>query len=166
MLADNIVQAEFFHVGKDHPSLAALMADCDGRVVDGMPIKTVVRFSDSTGTLTSLIQESVRLEADRKNLDWYFPATRGLYRWWLDKKSRWLAGKHILLRERAVKIVAKRLGACEVANIQIEVVKGDKRTFRPLYSDEHHELLEVSRKASGVWIFLFDRREHMLGVLM
>jgi len=58
----NVVQAEFFHVtGSNNSTLEAIICDCVERAIDGVAIKTVVRFTDETGKLMKMVVEEENL---------------------------------------------------------------------------------------------------------
>lgn len=162
----NIVQAEFFHVGgTETPTFEALLEECRERVKEGLElvlrghegrphIKTVVRFFDETGELTRLALKADQLKRrDKKILDGLVSST-GLRRWFLNLKSRRLAGQTLALQETARLLAAHRLRDAIKASRTVAVEKFD-HSFRLVRKDELHELAESATNSRNVWLFVF-----------
>ena len=162
----NVVQAEFSHVGGGEVrTLAGLLAQCQERAKDGLElalqgnnrrsgIKTVVRFHDQRGRLTSITRRYEKTERrDREIFSKFLTATE-LRRRLLDLWGRGLAGKSQRLRTAACILAAEELRNAIQTSAQVTVEQADNR-FRPMRRDEAHELLESAAQAKYVWLFIF-----------
>ncbi len=158
----NIVQAEFFHVGGKNTSLGGLFKECGERVAEDLPlilqgveprsqIKTVVRFFDRDGSITAFAR---RFEQTEQRFDALLSAS-GWRRRWLNFRSRRWAGNILALKEQAANLAAQELEASIQASDQVAVECLDN-SFRPARKDELHELCEAARRATGVWLFVFE----------
>ncbi len=151
----NIVQAEFFHITMLHTSWGAMFEECAERVVDGSPIKTVVRFHDNYGFVTKFVSEATALQrAHNKILD-EFQEVGPIRRWFLDRKSRKLARKIIEAGNFARDLAAERVDKVINTNGEIAVECRD-RSFRLARGEELYELCMATGKATGVWLFVFQ----------
>ncbi|HUO56461.1 MAG TPA: hypothetical protein VMU27_03445 [Candidatus Paceibacterota bacterium] len=169
---ENIVQAEFFHVGGgDTPSLEALFDQCRERVKEGLElelrgvesrsrIKTVVRFFDESGKLTKLAFKAERLHKKDNQVLQAFLKAKGLRRWWLNHQSRRLAGQTLALKEEARLLAAEHLRLAIRKSRDVAVEHSD-HSFRLARKDETHELVESAYRSTGVWLFVF-RPNHLL----
>ena len=175
-LSPNVVQAEFFHVGKNkRGSLEELMAECFSRVGDGLAdlkagadprtvgtgIKTCVRFYDTDYSMTSLVARERKL-TERLDLAERVSSARGLrkifLRWRYKRLVQEIASTdqaRLLLVRQALKadVQYKRPIALEVMDSR------GKRCFRFLRKDEAHELLEAVTTSTHVWVFLFKPKD-------
>lgn len=167
----NLVQAEFFHVGGDGSSLDSVLDECESRLEEGLEmalrsleprnrIKTVVRFFDYAGDITAMAQQAQKLDEYReKNLDELL-AGSGLRRWWLNTRSRRLAGASINLDKKAKLRAVVRLQEAIERSKEVAVEKIDHR-FRLLHADEAHEVVEAAAASKRVWLFVF-KPNHIL----
>lgn len=151
----NIVQVEFFHVGKKCKSLEELAADCQERVDIGSPIKTVVRFNDECGNFTAMALKGKKLESRTRQLLKDFNLARRMRRWFLASQMQRLMRKQIALHEEAQVLVQKELRRI-VRSSRSLAIERSNRSFRPLHSGEAHELMESIVAATGMWLFVFE----------
>lgn len=168
----NIVQAEFFLTDVHADSLEDLMGEIKERVKDQAPIKVCFRFYDEDGSMLALAKESNRLKIRSRWILKKFPASKGLWRWWLDRQDRKVAGQSIHLRERALPAVIRRVERVVQLGGSL-AVEGRGHLYRWPRPDEVHELLEAARRATGVWLFitpdehlLSNKNTRLLGQLM
>lgn len=160
----NVVQAEFFHVG-GAASLGEHLAEMGNRIADslelcllpdapGPGLKTVVRFHDTTGSVTEHAQQLEWLKNERDRLiqkpciaQWLRVVWRNIQ---INTLSRKIEKRAPALRLR---VLAGLEGAIRAGRpVAIEVMD---HSFRPLRQNETHELLESVRRAKGLWIFVF-----------
>ncbi|MGH2506305.1 MAG: hypothetical protein ACREGH_01530 [Minisyncoccia bacterium] len=162
----NIVQAEFFHVGRGStPSLEALLDECRERVKENLElvlqgvesrsgIKTVVRFFDESGKLTKLALKSEQLNKKDRQVLHDFINAKGLWRWWLNRQNRRLAGQSLVLKEKARLLGVEELRLAIRKSREVAVERPD-HSFRLARKDESHELIESAQNSKGVWLFVF-----------
>jgi hypothetical protein len=163
----NLIQAEFFHVGGEKiRSLDALQAECLERtkevaepavcgtdVISG--IITIVRFFDYDGSLTKLVLQERQLNEEREQVA---ETLAGKLSWW----------RRILLIHRYDHLRAKMISAegrvCIVYQyLQHAILKGKPVavelmdcSLRFVRAEEFHELLETTKNAKHVWLFIFS----------
>ncbi|MES2007224.1 MAG: hypothetical protein V4436_03935 [Patescibacteria group bacterium] len=165
--APRIIQVEFFLLGKVD-TLEDLDRNFEKRkaedlilMLEGVPpallssrIKPTVRFFDTRGYLTRLVDETKKLKGQRRALIKKINKASGLVKFFLDIRLRvvlqWLSECETLKLSLAVnelEIVVR--GRYPVA---LEIRDG---RFLPLQDDEAHELLESVAQASGMQVFTF-----------
>jgi len=161
----NLVQAEFFHVGRNGSSLDEVLDECYHRIGEGLElalkgveprfgIKTVVRFFDYAGDLTAIAQEAEKLEARSRENHADLMSASGLQRWWLGSQSRRIAGAAINLDKKAHRLAAVRLLEAIRGSKEVAIEMFDHR-FRPLRADEAHEVAEAIATSTRIWLFIF-----------
>ena len=157
----NIVQAEFFHVGKGAPSLQAVASECAERAIFGSPIKTVVRFLDVDGSMTRFALKFTEVEKKCRELatDSIGPGylQRMFARW---KHHRLVSKKVAMMNER--KPLALRQLTALMGTFEQVAMEQRNHSFLLLRHDERHELLESARAAVDVWLFVFQPRKNLL----
>lgn len=156
----NIVQAEFFLANVYADSLEDLMGEIKERVKDHAPIKVCFRFYDEDGSMLALAKESKRLKIRSRWILKKFPASKSVWRWWLGRESRKVAGQAVHLRERALPAVIRQVERVVRLGSSLAVEERG-HLYRWPRQDEVHELLEAARRATGVWLFITPD-EHLL----
>lgn len=156
----NIIQVEFFLVNVQAPSLGQMLAEVVERREEGSPIKLVLRFYEDGGAITGLVKEAAYLEEQLDRALERFLLAGRFERWRLNKKSKWLAGKKIMLRGQMYRFVVKQLSSVIKNGAPFAVEQMDRR-FRHAWSEELHEILESAKKARGMWVFVFSH-DHLL----
>lgn len=153
---ENIIQAEFFHVGGENiATLAELLAECQGRAIDGAQIKTTVRFFDKESFLTDLALKLAQAKMKRDELVTLLITAGKFKQIILAYRYHRLHRKIGRMRERNKFLVIKRL--CAIAETSQEIgIECPDRSFRLIRRNETHELLERVWKATSVWIFVFE----------
>jgi len=149
----NIVQAELFRVHEDN--LLGLLQECRSRLKDDCDIKTHVRFYDETGVFARFIEQAERVAAQRKAVWNAFEESRGLRRWWIDRKSRAIARHSLQIAPQAAQLVHSylRVLASKKGEIALEVRRGSE--LRRVRADELHELVETAGCAQRAWLVLY-----------
>ena len=151
----NIVQAEFFHVGgKGVKTLEALDAEILGRVADGAPIKTTVRFFDEGGFITDFVLNLASIEEHESSLVAAVSRTRGWKKSFLGRRHHRLVRRTLDLKARRARLAALQLRTAIETSRKVAVELPD-RSFRPVAPDERHDLLEAAERATDAWIFVF-----------
>lgn len=150
----NIIQAEFFHVGRGAESLDQVIGECAERVLDGSPIKTGVRFYDTQGDLTSKILKYASLDNWCGELEKKIPDASGLWRAVLVRAHRHYFKKYLKVKKSFLLLAIERVKMAALTSEEIALEQFD-HSFKEMPSDEMHEVLERIEKAKGVWIFLF-----------
>ena len=156
----NIVQAEFFLANMNVGSIEDFMSELKERVEDLSPIKVCFRFHDEDGSMLALAEESKRLETRSRWILKKILVSKGVWRWWLDRQSRKVAGQSIHLRERALSAAIRHVERVVRLGGSL-AVEGRGHLYRWPRPDEVHELLEAARRATGVWLFITPD-EHLL----
>lgn len=174
----NIVQAEFFHVGKKPDSLEDLMEEYSDRIADDLSyimessgsgaefltklgeldpgIKTTVRFFDEDNSFTHALSQYLGRHKWRDEIEQTLPEARGLYRRFLNFRHRRLTGKLIDLREFHHRLAMERVRALARGTRALAVEKGPQRKFRYVRDEELHELQEAVQRTHNAWIFLYQ----------
>jgi len=173
IMSHPVVQAEFFRamfIGFGTPSLEDFMSECQERIAEdgeflsrgptraSRPLKTVVRFYDSTGTLLKLIQRTTKTEYWYQSL-WFrcFSGT-GFSARLLFLLVRLLGMQKERLRRRVRSLAVERVRML-VSNrndLSGVVVEDSHHQLRPLRPDEAVELLEtIEGSLGGMRIFVF-----------
>ncbi|MSR70822.1 hypothetical protein EXS62_02165 [Candidatus Kaiserbacteria bacterium] len=155
MFQANIVQAEFFHVDVRAASLNSMLSEVSERKADGSPIKTTVRFYDTHGFVTDFVSRAGVLRRQRIETAAAFAQAGFVRRWFLDRKSRRLAGKILEAKRYAKDLAAERVDKVINTGGKIAVECPD-RSFRWARGEELYELCLATGKATGVLLFLFQ----------
>lgn len=148
----NIVQAEFFHT--PFSSLEDLSTDITERILDGSPIKTVVRFLDEDGALTNLVQQLERLEQRYTESVLDFSEKSMLKRAIHNRRIKSLHRKIVLLRESKQSAVLDRFTKAIQSYCPIAVEQND-HSFRSMRNEEKLDLLAAAKHSTGLWVFIF-----------
>ena len=163
----NIVQAEFFHVGGDDTgSLDELFKQMGERVADTLPlalsgipttsgIKTVVRYYDDSGAVTAYTSRMLRLTKRKEELRQAVWHAKGLRKVWYSFLLRHVRGSYLLNCTSAQQLAAEWLQKTieHGGRVAVEVLD---HCFRDAKKNELHELLEAARRSKGAWLFVFE----------
>jgi hypothetical protein len=163
---NNIAQIEFFHVGgREVKSIddlfdqiadrySDMLSDVAEGNTDRYNIKTVVRIYDETNVLTEHVHEIARLTEIRKAICEECSHVGAIRARWLSFKERRVRKKAGKVSSALFKQVMIQIRIAITGSREIGIERFDN-TFRSMQPNEAHELIEASRKASGVWIFIF-----------
>ncbi|HEY6020001.1 MAG TPA: hypothetical protein VIY48_08900 [Candidatus Paceibacterota bacterium] len=149
----NIVQAEFFY-GDYTQDLNGFMYELGSRIADGAPIKKVVRFYDSDGSVTDLVKAYTEAEEAKEHAVQSEFFARGVWKhyWRFMRKRRFRQ-----LKNCRSAVFAQALECLRQANAHGLILATETldHHFRRVRDDERHELLESVRAATKVWVFVF-----------
>jgi hypothetical protein len=166
---ENIVQAEFFHVGgKGVTSLDQLLKQIRERVNENFEfvlatgkemspgIKTGVRFYDVDGAVTRYAQYAQKFN------DAYYDTmgilgTTKLNSWrqrWHGRRLSRLYRKKECTKNSAIHFTTRAFCSALKAKRPVAVERND-HSFRLIRADEVHELAEAVEIAPHAWIFIF-----------
>jgi hypothetical protein len=170
MGSQNLIQAEFFLAGKDSDSLEQLEVEVIARLLDGVPIKTTVRFYDDCACITECIRpfEALREQEidligriQSKDKAPNLPRERRFRRFFggvppdaFDREYRGIAAQREAIKIRARSLVLARIRSL-VRSREIAIERGD-HSFRMVRGEELHELMERAERAHGLWLFAFQ----------
>ena len=160
-MPENIAQLEFFLYKADN--IESIWREVEERAIDGARIKLVVRIFDISGLITA---QTVYTKACDQEFDEFVkreyyetPTASRLRCWWMARRRRKLGQKE---RDAKKHLLELALGALEdtlrgKGDVGLELYPG--APFRLVRDNERHELLQTSRRALGVWVFVFKPNE-------
>lgn len=166
MPRNNLVQAEFFHVGGEGSTLESVLQECAERINENFElalsevetnsrIKTVVRFFDNSGTLTAHVREESRVRGLIKRLqDQLLLGNFWLANSWYNLKLSRLYEKRTELESKRMVLTYKLLQDVVKSGKPIAVEKND-HSFRPVRDDERYDLLVAANRGKDLWLFIF-----------
>ena len=142
---ENLVQVEFFAplMGE---SLDEVLSEALNRSLEGDRIKTVVRFHDRGGRLSTAV---ARLEAEgskTEQITSLWDVFLSMWGWsWVDRLKR----RRIRTLRLAKDLLRQAVDADQV------YVENPDWTFRPIARNEAHELIEKVSFSWAAWYFIF-----------
>ena len=155
----NIVQVEFFHVGGTTATLDDFLQEALDRLSTCSPLKTVLRFEDVDGSLTThaieFTQHQWQLRAWEKTILRMKPGWCFRFNEWRYRRSMRVFHRH---REYFTSLCANAAIAAFKSKRMVAVEYLDHR-FRATKHNEHYELMERVRKAESAWVFIFKPNE-------
>lgn len=174
MVETNLVQAEFFHIGRRSRSLTEDLAEASERMYEDIQyviqggmlayptsMKTTVRFpDDKRGTLTRLACTLQQYRKEQEDIYAAFSMAPEIRRAWLNWRSKRLAELCLTLGTQARDCASDRLVMLAKEPDQIAIERID-RSFRPVCRNEVHELCERAQYASRAWLFVFEPPEEL-----
>lgn len=167
----NLVQAEFFHVGGEKSDLYEVLQECNKRMRENLElalagveytsnIKTVIRFFDENGSITTCALKISNLKKQKLEAYNQIAHAKGFRRWILGKKIESLIQKCSRLNRTSTKLVIKGLCSAVSNSKEIAIEKLD-HTFRLAKRNEFHDILTRAQHAKGMWLFVSES-EHLL----
>lgn len=169
----NIVQIEFFLIDVIHQqSIEELKKELDEATeeiltlarhgIETWGIKPTVRFFDTTGVLTKFVVRAEDVSKGRdealKKFGEAFAQNSKLKKIFWEARRQWLHRKMSSLRTEAGMLARAHLREAIERGEEVALQRMD-RSFRPLWRQEVHELLEAAESSKNVWFFVFKPNE-------